>query len=263
MSLGNARVTLMSFLMDKDGAVFSGHLGVDVSHHNDWKALPWAEWVAGGLEVAVARASIGYQMDSAWPHHIERAAAAGVATRGAYHFLLHSEPDGPGHTFFYDPVQECQNFLKLRVPGLAFCMLDVEAEGITGADVEQWCAHYDAHCDLPLVLYGNMDLEHVCGAGNPKLARYGLLVSDYGFFAPGTSALPLRSTPPADPRLPRVPKVGRKIGWQFAGDNGRKAPYTGRIDLSLWDELPGQGADAAAPAREALALVHQALELLA
>lgn len=210
--------------------------GVDVSE-NQAAALPWSEWYAAGYRVAVARAAIGFRADPHFARYVAEAGAAGFVV-GAYHAIL-------GHAY-YAPVKQAADFLALITPGVTFLVLDIEAPGVSAADVLAFVGYVEAHSALPLVLYGNNDLAAIVAA-HPELKRLGVWWAEYGPGKP-TSAPPY----PA----PHVPAGLRVVAWQFAGDNGGLKPYQGPIDLSLWYERPGAVAvppvDGAATLRAAI-----------
>lgn len=199
--------------------------GVDVSD-SQALALPWVAWYAAGYRVVVARGSIGFRADAHFARYVAEAYAAGFVV-GAYHAIL-------GH-LYYEPVLQAADFLDLITSQIAFLVLDIEAPGVSAADVVAFVSFILSRIgSMPLILYGNMDLERLLGVDNPRFAELGVWVADYGNVNLKTDR---RSTPPK--AVPAVPRIGRKIGWQFAGDNGRLPPYAGAVDLSLWDEMPG------------------------
>lgn len=197
--------------------------GLDVSE-NQPPNIPLIEWFAGGVTVLVVRASIGFREDSAYEQFVIHAAEIGYLV-GAYHALL-------GHQY-YDPTRQAADFVGLLMPQIRFAVLDIEAPGSTAADVAAWCNYFDAHSQLPLLLYGNMQLETLLGVHPARFAGYGLWVADYG-----------RGTPTRVPlAAPHIPRVGKFRGHQFAGDNGERPPYQGPIDLTNWETLPTEGVE--------------------
>lgn len=64
--------------------------GVDVSHHQPPKAMPWA-MIAASSSFAICRASYGTMPDRVTKEHMARARAADLAI-GAYHFFRPSQP---------------------------------------------------------------------------------------------------------------------------------------------------------------------------
>jgi hypothetical protein len=204
--------------------------GVDVSL-NQRRGLPWPAWVKQGLKVAVVRLALPYMADHGGPVHLAEAQAGGVALIGAYADIY----DHDAEVRHYDPVRQCKVFLELLAnPALRgivrFAMLDAEVSGLNPAEMTAWCDYYDAHGWLELILYGNTRLEEFCGINNPRFSKYGVLVSDYGFVDLKTD----RRTSPPPGNLPRVPRVGHPIGWQWGGDNALWPPHEGAIDRSLW-----------------------------
>lgn len=210
--------------------------GVDVSV-NQPRDLPWAAWVAQGLKVCVVRLALPYVADGGGVVHLEQARDGGVPLRGAYADIY----DHDAEVRHYDPARQARVFLDLLAnhtpAGLVhFCMLDAEVAGLDPAEMTAWCDYFDAHCQLPLLIYGNMNLENICGVNNPRFSKYGVLVSDYGYV---DLTVPV-TAPPAQiagrPHLPRIPRVGRMVGWQWGGDNSRWPPYVGAIDRSDWSD---------------------------
>lgn len=186
-------------------------LGVDVSRYQ-LEPLPWPAWRAAGLAVVVIQVSHGLDPEPQAREHLAAAVAAGIPTIGAYHFLT------PG-----DGGAQAAAFLLSLRPQHRFAALDVEQAGVTAGDVLAWLAVFkDA---LPLVLYGNYSLLVGILNERPELKRYPIWWSQYPGF-----------TPPADLRV---------VGHQYAGNDGRLAPYEGAIDLTLWKDTFGTDIGAA------------------
>lgn len=212
-------------------------LGVDFSE-NQLPNLPFPAWFAQGLRIAIGRVSIGYRRDAQYPRHLEQARAAGFECRGGYGVILHHDREVP----FFDPVRQANVFVDALIPGLTtVSVLDLELAGglnlpLTEPMVRAWCDRYDARCRLPLWIYGNTWIQRLLGSNPARYLKYFKWVSDYGFFAPGTNAPPLRSEPYQVAGLPRMPAVaGPMVLLQFAGDNGRRPPYPRPIDLNVFE----------------------------
>lgn len=201
-------------------------LGVDFSENQ--RTLPFPAWVqTQEVRFCFGRATIGYRQDAVYPQYLYQAQDAGIEFRGAYSVILHHD----SNVSFFDPVRQCRTFIERLIPGLvSLAVLDIEAAGVTEGMVRQWCDVYDAEGPVPLLLYGNLNLENILGINNPRYDRYDLWNADYG---PGT----ITSVPPVGSQYPRTSRVGKNRGrlWQFAGNNGRLAPYTFPIDLSRFD----------------------------
>lgn len=196
-------------------------LGVDFSENQT--TLPWSAW-ASKLGFAIGRSSIGYRQDVSYPEYLTGAANVGIKNLGAYHVILHHDAE----IAFFDPVRQADVFIsRLKALPLGMAFLDIEAAGVTEAMVRAFCDYYDANGTVPLGLYGNLSLEGLLGPNRARYAKYPLWQADYG---PGL----ITSTPPAG-NFPRALNIGHRVLWQFAGNNGRLAPYTKPIDLSQFD----------------------------
>ncbi len=201
------------------------YLGVDASNWQD-AALPWPAWYAAGWRVAVARAGVGFYDDAHFVRYVTEAAAAGFVV-GAYHAIL-------GHQY-YDPVKQAIDFLSHITPQVSFLVLDIEAPGVSAADVLAFTDLVEDHSALPLILYGNWDLAAILDA-LPSLKRFGIWWAAYP-----TYPAPTTNPPYAFPRNVPADLAPLVVGWQYAGENGRLPPYAGAIDLSTWYALPSGG----------------------
>jgi lysozyme len=65
--------------------------GVDVSHHQNPTALPWADMRAAGCSFCIVRLTYGTMLDRHAAEHVKRARAVGMRV-GAYHFFRASLP---------------------------------------------------------------------------------------------------------------------------------------------------------------------------
>ena len=192
-------------------------LGVDVSHYQP-PTLPWDAW-RSQVEIVVIQTYHGDHAEPLSDIHLANALMAGYQHIGAYAFLY----AGRG-------AEQCAAFLAALNPAYSFCALDIEQAGVSAADVLAWCNWYDAHCHLPLVLYGNNALSAIM-AQYPQLDRYGVWWANYPL---GTANV---SAPPAGWH-PSAPDTLNVVAWQFTG-TGRLPPYSGDIDLSIWYSTPG------------------------
>lgn len=198
------------------------HTGIDLSHYQNPFALPYADWLAHGLEVVVIKISDGTGSEPVAEEHLTVAMAAGVPHLGAYHYL---QP-GNGNS-------QCMMFLTMRENAYTFSALDVEQVGVTAQDVLDWIITYERQsAGIPLVLYGNNTLLGPIMQAHPEIWKYLVWWAEYPTYPQTTSVPPF-------PMPHGVPSGLSVAGWQFAGDNGRLAPYASAIDLSVWYQIPG------------------------
>lgn len=200
--------------------------GTDVSLYQPIN-LPWREWKqAHDLKYMIARLTIGYVMDDTAYVHIDKAINENILV-GAYHLLLPQYP----MIEYYNPIRQAAAFLSvLDKSKIRVSMLDIEVDGLSISQVTNWCNYYDDNCDLPLILYGNTWYLNQLLKPVERFSKYHVMIAAYG---PGIPT----SVPPAGfypfPEIWKHQPENKKF-WQFAGDNGRLSPYTGRIDLSQY-----------------------------
>lgn len=200
--------------------------GTDVSLHQPID-LPWQSWKQiHDLRYMIARLTIGYLMDEEAYIHIDKARQANILV-GGYHLLMAFHPEIGA----YDPVRQAKAFLSvLDRSKVKVAMLDIEVANLTTDTVTKWCDYYDANCNLPLIMYGNTWYLNQLLRPAERFSKYYVMIAAYG---PGT---PTSNPPAGNYPFPEIWKnqPNNKKFWQFAGDNGRLSPYTGRIDLSQY-----------------------------
>jgi GH25 family lysozyme M1 (1,4-beta-N-acetylmuramidase) len=198
-------------------------LGVDISRWNP-PNLPWAAWRAT-VGVVCIQLTHGLQLDAGAAGHFRAVKDQGFVL-GGYHYFM----DHDSETTRYDPVAQAILFASQLGPAFQFAALDVEADGLTELELRAFCDYWDANRLRPLVLYGNQLLASLIASNPARYKHYGIWWAEYGAQVTG-------SAPPYP--APHVPAGLHVAGWQFAGNGGRLAPYTGAIDLTQWYEIPG------------------------
>jgi GH25 family lysozyme M1 (1,4-beta-N-acetylmuramidase) len=197
-------------------------LCVDVSE-NQPVNLPWPEWKAAGLGLAITRSSIGIREDTNYVKHREHARAAGLLTT-EYHALLHHDAE----IAFFDPARQAETFVSLFIPGWRGpAWVDVEAAGITEPFLRAFVERYESVTTRALGIYTSAAAWNRLIHGNhARYHDYFAWIADYGDGM--VTSVPLKPGPD-------MPDTWADwLLYQFAGDNGRMKPYAGKIDLSLY-----------------------------
>jgi GH25 family lysozyme M1 (1,4-beta-N-acetylmuramidase) len=231
--------------------------GVDCSDNQD-ATLPWTQWYAGGGRVAVLRATLGFYDDTHFLRYVAEAYIAGFIV-AAYHVIFPNSQ--------YNVIKQAHDFLERLNDKVSFIALDLEVPGVSDADVLTWVLYTVPRMgNRKLVLYGNWDLARVVLAHMNELGQFGIWWAGYP-----TYPNPCLNPPWPRPRNVPAALVPKVIAWQFAGDNGRFPPYTDRIDLTDWYEVPSGGtippppppADTDSALREAIHIHASAIKGLA
>lgn len=198
-------------------------LGIDLARYQNPFALPYAAWLADGLEVVIIQITHGTRPEPVADEHLLVAIQAHVPHIAAYHWLTAESGR-----------QQALNFKSELKPRHQFVVIDVEQEGVTAQHLLDFLAELEPGFNLTILLYGNNLLAAIVAA-HPELKRFGVWYAAYPTFP-----LPC-STPPA--LLPHnVPAsiVQQMKSWQYAGDNGVWPPFKAPIDRSIWYSVPGE-----------------------